>query len=302
MSFRIACAMGLAFAMGAPAGPGMGPISVVSIGPAFAEDVADGKRRVNLAGRQRMLTQRMTKATCFVALGVERDHHRKMLQTARDDFDRALQALRFGDEGLGVYGEESAARVLRGLGKVEKGWSDFDRNVSSALAKGEVGEDVEERLYSTNLPLLKDMNDTVSMIDQAHADPNDMLLASAVAINIAGRQRMLTQKMAKELCQIQRGWRTEETRKALETTMALFEGSHAALRDGMPAAGVVPPPTEGIAASLKELEALWLTIRPTVAKAMNGDAIDDEELSVFAFSIDRLLRDMHAIVGLYEKA
>ncbi|MEM8759776.1 MAG: type IV pili methyl-accepting chemotaxis transducer N-terminal domain-containing protein, partial [Pseudomonadota bacterium] len=40
-----------------------------SVGGAI-DSAADAKRKINIAGRQRMLTQRMAKAACFAFLGV----------------------------------------------------------------------------------------------------------------------------------------------------------------------------------------------------------------------------------------
>ena len=44
--------------------------------PSFSQtdQAEEAKHRVNLAGRQRMLSQRMSMAACFIYVGVERDN------------------------------------------------------------------------------------------------------------------------------------------------------------------------------------------------------------------------------------
>lgn len=267
-----------------------------------AEILSDAKFRVNLAGRQRMLTQRMTKAACFVALDVEREMHSEMLRKSELDFDRALKALRDGDEELGVLGEETSARVLKGLASVEEKWVDFKAAVDEMFESGDFEGENAKTIFTRNVPLLKNMNEVVSLIEQSYANPNEMLLASAVAINVAGRQRMLSQKIGKEFCQIELGWRPKEVAETLKKTVALFEASNDALRNGFPAAGIVPPPTPEIKAALDALTEHWLSVKGLVERAENGEKLDAETLSFFAKENDAILREMHAIVGMYERA
>ncbi|MEM7523866.1 MAG: type IV pili methyl-accepting chemotaxis transducer N-terminal domain-containing protein, partial [Pseudomonadota bacterium] len=163
------------------------------------------------------------------------------------------------------------------------------------------GEDAEI-VFTRNVPLLKKMNEVVSFVEQVYANPNEMLLGTAVAINIAGRQRMLSQKIGKEVCQIALGWRAEDVADTLKKTINLFETSHGALANGMAAAGVLPPPTPEIADALTAFEARWAGMKTFVTGLMEGQPVDREALAVFARENDVLLKEMHAIVGMYEKA
>lgn len=299
MGMKLFLASAFVIAAMAPLEFGEAPLGARS---ADAGEASDAKRRVNLSGRQRMLTQRMAKAACFASMDVERDMHVEMLRTARGDFDRALNALHFGDEALGVYGEEKTARVLRSLSIVEEQWIVFDEALAQMLTADRFDGAPAEAIYRNNVPLLVDMNKSVSFIEQAYANPGEMLLGAAVAINIAGRQRMLSQKIGKELCLITLGWNVDDVSEQLQKTVALFEGSHEALANGMPAAGVIPPPNAEIAGALGELKSLWLTMKPLVVAALEGESLAPEAVEDFARQNDVLLRDMHAIVGMYERS
>ncbi|MGF1445366.1 MAG: type IV pili methyl-accepting chemotaxis transducer N-terminal domain-containing protein, partial [Pikeienuella sp.] len=78
-----------------------------------APTAAEARRAINLAGRQRMLSQRMARATFYTRLGVEPSRHLEMLTAASALFDTTLAGLRDGSEDLGLATEESP-RVLEG--------------------------------------------------------------------------------------------------------------------------------------------------------------------------------------------
>ena len=65
----------------------------------------------------------------------------------------------------------------------------------------------------------------------------------AVTINLAGKQRMLSQKMAKEALLIGAGVKTNESAAALIKTVALFERTLAGLQRGDPELALVATAT-----------------------------------------------------------
>lgn len=69
------------------------------------------------------------------------------------------------------------------------------------------------------------------------------LSASADTINMAGRQRMLSQKMAKEAMMVAQG---VEQRAVLEKTINLFASSHEKLLRGDSSAGIAAPATAAV--------------------------------------------------------
>jgi len=86
------------------------------------------------------------------------------------------------------------------------------------------------------------------------------LTTEASAINLAGRQRMLSQKVAKEALLVPQGVEEPEHVRA---TMALFEESHRRLLDGDPDKGI-PKPSAEVRAQLQAAEALWRDYRAVV--------------------------------------
>ncbi len=58
------------------------------------------ERVLNMTDMQRMLTQKISKETMLIALGVEAERNVRNLQRTRDLFDRTLKGLRVRPESL----------------------------------------------------------------------------------------------------------------------------------------------------------------------------------------------------------
>jgi len=80
---------------------------------------------INLSGKQRMLTQKMSKEVLLVALDVNKDENLTNLRATRDLFDKTLVGLRDGDEELGLP-HTKKPKILKALKKVEDLWEEFD--------------------------------------------------------------------------------------------------------------------------------------------------------------------------------
>lgn len=75
-------------------------VAVVNIGVIYSyhQQVEDAGNSVNVAGQQRMLTQRMAWFASDIASGENPDEARERLRIAMDRYDRNLNALRYGGE------------------------------------------------------------------------------------------------------------------------------------------------------------------------------------------------------------
>lgn len=85
---------------------------------------------INLAGAQRMLTQKMTKALLNLRLGDASSATEA--QEARDRFDKVLNGLRAGDTELGLPATKRIEE-LEELSKVEKLWHPFAAHVDTVV-------------------------------------------------------------------------------------------------------------------------------------------------------------------------
>lgn len=261
--------------------------------------IDEAKYRINIAGRQRMLSQRIAKAACFVELGVQKDAHLQMLGDAHDLFDATLKELRDGGGQHGLA-PETDRKTLEGLASVQDHWVDFSVTLKEVLAKGEVSYEAEEDILSKNLMALADMNLITSLVEQEYANPNETMMDAAIAINIFGRQRMLSQKASKEFCYVASGHHVEEERAHLEETRKLFDTSLDAITNGMPAAGLKPPPTPEIAAQLAVVGTIWGPMEAIFQRTIAGEAPSQADIEFIATENNRLLVEMNKAVEMYQ--
>lgn len=131
---------------------------------------------IDIAGMQRMLTQRILKAYCEIGLGESRGTARDQLQKAVQRFDANLGQL----EG---HVQDPAARTA--LAAVREVWPSY-RDLALA-APSKTGA---TRLLALNHQLLPLTHRVVVELEQRTGT------GSGQRVNMAGRQRMLSQRMA----------------------------------------------------------------------------------------------------------
>lgn len=249
--------------------------------------------RINLAGRQRMLTQRISRAVFFAALEADRAKHLDMLKKAHSLFDRTLKGLRSGDRDLELEAE-TQQETLTALSAVDAIWAAFDLTVQDILARGDVNQAEIESIAQLNPTLLDLSNKVVTALTlQKGQTAGD--LGKTVALNVAARQRMLTQKMAKEVALLVIGFEPEGSRKALEGTRDIFDASHQALLHGLPSIQL-PPPSPAVRAKLAEADGMWDTYRATINRVIETGIASTYDLSSISVQADVLLAKMNEAV------
>jgi hypothetical protein len=137
----------------------------------------DTATAVNLAGRQRMLSQRMGKAYLMLGQGIATDDARAILQESMDRFESQLAALK---------AFQPSPKVRSALAKLDSEWTRFKPLISAT--PGKAGAVV---LYDASEALQKEAHNLTLAYDAAALSPHDHL------VNLAGRERMLSQRMAK---------------------------------------------------------------------------------------------------------
>ncbi len=116
---------------------------------------------INLAGRQRMLSQKMTKEAMFIANGF---NAREDMEQTQQLFEQALNGLIEGDEDSGL--PPAKTEEIRGQLLIVKGlWHRFKPDIIRG-AKGELNVLSEmEALYSSSLEILQEMDKGVKMME-----------------------------------------------------------------------------------------------------------------------------------------
>lgn len=258
---------------------------------------------LNLSGKQRMLTQKMTKEMLLVAYGHETQKNLDNLEKTAALFDKTLTGLKKGDATLGLPAT-TQPRITRQLKKVSAKWSPYYEAVKQVLASKQVSTDVLSQVATLNLPLLKNMNKAVLLYEK-DAKKGQLKSSGALAtqINLAGKQRMLTQKMSKEFLLVALKHDTETNKLNLLETMTLFDRTLTGLQVGNDTLGLAKTKSPEILTQLKKVDALWQQFKPLMAQGASPDTgtISAAQVQTVAEHNLPLLKEMNAAVKLYEK-
>lgn len=133
---------------------------------------------INKSGRQRMLSQRLTKLYIQIGLDIEVEHSKKYLDTSMALYDRQLVELR-------AFSNSSENKAT--LSELEKIWQVYKQLLVGRLPNKSDGKIL--LVLSEDLLKLADVA-TTQLEKQADSDTGKL-------VNLAGRQRMLSQKIAK---------------------------------------------------------------------------------------------------------
>ena len=239
---------------------------------------------INLAGKQRMLTQKMTKEALFIAKGIDAQKNIEALKKTEALFDKTLKGLINGDSSLNLP-KTTDKTILAQLDKVSKLWASMKKNIDAVIA-GKVDKNVLEALAKENVPLLKNMNEAVQMY--AKMSNSKLSPEMAKTINLAGRQRMLTQKMTKELLLVANGIDVDANKANAQKTAKLFEDT---LNDL-----IKNCKDDKIKAQLNVVANKWKEYKDIILKADTSESAlkKAEELNI------PLLKEMNKAVKMYE--
>jgi len=253
---------------------------------------------INLAGRQRMLTQKMSKEMFLVAKGIDADANRKSLKDTAKLFDSTLKGLLHGDANMGLLPTGSAV-IVKQLGKVQKLWADFHDIVKGVTGGGSVPVG---KVATLNLPLLKNMNTAVRLYEKEAKKATGK--SAGVVINLAGKQRMLTQKMSKEMLLVALNHEAQDNKANLRGTTSLFDRTLKGLRDGDQDLGLPPTKSAAIIKQLDKVAELWSQFKPVAEKAgdVNVAEVSSSDLQKMVKLNLPLLSNMNAAVKMYEQA
>jgi len=246
---------------------------------------------INLSGRQRMLTQKMSKEMLLIYLGVDPDQNRLSLGNSAILFSDTLKGLVNGDASVNLS-KTTDPNILEQMDRVSLLWKSFSRYVLAAL-EAQIDKSFIERVAEENLPLLKEMNTAVYMYEKAAGAD---LARLAPVVNLSGRQRMLTQKMSKEFLLIAAGISVPENQANLQKTVALFDRTLKGLRDGDVAQRLPGTPEPDIRAQLDIVEQRWNDYRPLLEQ----QDYSIEQVRRAAELNLPLLKEMNTAVKMYE--
>ncbi|BHH82886.1 type IV pili methyl-accepting chemotaxis transducer N-terminal domain-containing protein [Desulforhopalus sp. 52FAK] len=258
---------------------------------------------LNLSGKQRMLTQKMSKEVLLIARNNDVENNLKSLEATASLFDKTLVGLIDGDKDLNLPPTVDFLIKMQ-LGKVQLLWANFYPPIQEIIKNKTVTDHQAWQIAEKNLQLLKEAAACVTMYEKDAAkaglksNPN-----LAVSINLSGKQRMLSQKMSKEYLLIAYGHKIADNQKRLKNTYSLFERTLLGLINGDEGLNLMKTTNEVTANQLYVIMDLWKTFKPLVVAAaeIGPSAITQEQISLLSRENLLLLKEMNKAVSMYEK-
>lgn len=243
-------------------------LCAVWLGPTAQADTTFASL-INKAGRQRMLSQRIVLSYVEIGLGVFAEQARARLDADIALFDAQLAELKAA---------APTTDVVKALAGVDALWTPFRQ-----AATAEVSRSGARHLLFWSDDLLFATNKVVQLLQDLSGQPYSRL------VNIAGRQRMLSQRMAKFYMLREWGLDTITSRDEMERARNEFAGALAALQGA-------PENTDAIREELEAAAVQW-------AWFDNALSLTDDATFrlVVADSSAAVLERMERVTGLYEQ-
>ncbi|MBH9552403.1 type IV pili methyl-accepting chemotaxis transducer N-terminal domain-containing protein [Inhella gelatinilytica] len=251
------------------------PLAGLFVAPFAAQaQVRDLNDAINKAGRQRMLSQRCAKAWLAIGQNVRKEQADKVLADSMALFDRQLVELR-------AFATASAPRAT--YSELDGAWSAY----KLALVGSAPNRAGAEALLAASGKVLSLAHQGTEQLEQLSGKAVGRL------VNLAGRQRMLSQRMAAAYLGASWGVQGDTLTRAVTQAQTEFQAAHAQLK----AAG---ENTQTIRHELEAVEQQYAFFEAALRSLKAGQPDARAQGEVFTTS-ERILQLMDGVTSLYAK-
>lgn len=235
-------------------------------------EISDINSAINKAGRQRMLSQRMAKAYLQIGQNIDTQRSRKVLESSIALFEQQLVELKnFAPN----------AETKNTFSPLEKAWLAYKDALIGAAPSHDGAKKVME--ISDNVLQLSHEG-TLQLVGLSKSN-------SAPLVGVAGRQRMLSQRMAKLYQAI--NWGIAPANAAAELAKARGE-----FNSGLKALSGAPHTTQAVKGELELVRQQWMFFENALGTVSGDKAMD---ATTVATTSERLLDALDRITLLFER-
>lgn len=252
------------------------------------------KKRVNLSGKQRMLVQRVTKLALLLNSNIDREKNIEKLKNYSNLYDKTLKAFKNGDKDLGCV-PTNDKEIREKISIVEKHWKPFYENLQNIINLKDKDKKSLAYIINKNEELLKVSDDLVKEYEKSDKSENYLEKARLHVINIAGRERMLSQKMTKEKLLVIQG--KKEYINRLNSSIKLFNDSLNSLIGGNSRENIIKPTNRKIEKQLDKIYKIWSKLKPLYRK----DKLSPKDLEIIIEDNPKLLSEIDSMVEMAQK-
>jgi len=234
--------------------------------------ISDINSAINKAGRQRMLSQRIAKAYFQIGQKIDVDRSKKVLDASVALFDRQLVELK---------GFAPTPEIRDTYLKLEKSWLGYKDILLGAAPSTDNGRKV--------LALSEEV------LGLAHQGTEQFEKRSTTTagrlLNLSGRQRMLSQRMAKYYQAMAWGVGDANTAAGLSKARREFADAHAELLAS-------PANTAQLKDAIGLVGQQWFFFENALGQKSGAD---NRPQTAVATTSERILEEMESVVALYER-
>jgi hypothetical protein len=240
--------------------------------PLVVAQIANINDAINKAGQLRMLSQRLSKAYMALGLGIARDSAQQIVNESMARFDRNL---------FEVAAFAPKPHIKATYSDLIGVWAEY----KSVLLGQAPQRETVPRLVEIDSRILQLSNRGVSDLEDVSGR------AIGHLVNVAGRQRMLSQRAAK--LYLAQAWKAQLPHLSDE-----LQGTQAEFSAGLAALESAPQATPAIKQEIDLARKQWIFFE--LGLAYQGTATPKSIENVFSSS-ENMLRIMEGVVDLYAR-
>lgn len=230
---------------------------------------------INQAGRQRMLSQRMAKLYAQQLRGIRAGDAKALMGKSISIFDTQLDTLQR------LAASRNAGEIVQTYDKLGASWRDYRQLVSAPPSREGL-----QAVVALNEQVLVTAHQGTLQLEKLNGSSLGKL------VNVAGRQRMLSQRMSKFYFFAASGVDGIEVRKGLETSRTEFLAAMQALKHA-------PENTERIRSWITLAESQWAFFDDALRSRAGGPGELDYLDNNVAVCSENILQVMDKLTELY---
>ncbi|WP_240636126.1 type IV pili methyl-accepting chemotaxis transducer N-terminal domain-containing protein [Caldimonas tepidiphila] len=242
--------------------------------PAARAQIHSLNEAINKAGRQRMLSQRMAKAWLAIGQGIDVPRAERVLHDSMALFDRQLVELKLFAPTPEIRGTYDA---------LEPVWGQY----KTALVGTAPARTATPELIALDTRVLQLAQQGTAQLEKHSGQPVGRL------VNIAGRQRMLSQRTAKFF--LVQSWNV-----TLPNARAEFDAARAEFVRALRELDAAPQATASIRGDLELARQQWVFFENALERGAEGSAGATRAAQVFSTS-ENILDLMDRVTGQYAR-